>query len=120
MTLTIKLGQGIMKVHPKTKMCVRMTNGSARRALNYRHTDTHTHRHTGPILLPPTAAREVIILGLLEANLHVFQPFLLLSTSIHQLGTDQILFVLVAAGWSDPKKRKFNAMTQEIDFEYSF
>ncbi len=41
MTLTIELGRDIMKVH--TKIRVRMPNGSARRALNYRQTHTHTH-----------------------------------------------------------------------------
>ncbi len=48
LTLTIKLGQDIIKVHPHTKIRVRMSNGSARRVLNYRqtHTRTHTHIHT--------------------------------------------------------------------------
>ncbi len=45
-TLTIELGWDIMKIYPHTKICVRMSNGSARRALNYRQTHTHTHTDT--------------------------------------------------------------------------
>ncbi len=40
-TLTVELGLDIIKVHPETKICIRTTNGSVRRVLNYRYTHTH-------------------------------------------------------------------------------
>ncbi len=56
MTLTFELIRDIVTVNPSTKFRVRMSNGSAVRAL----TDGQTDGLTGPILYPRPLTREGI------------------------------------------------------------
>ena len=55
MTLTIELDLDTVQVDLHVKFLVRKSNGSVVRVL----ADGHTHRQTGPILLPQPLARKI-------------------------------------------------------------